>query len=32
MLVDEPFARALQNSETCVLVKNHWYGKLVSSL
>ena len=32
ILVDEPFPRALQNFETCVLVNNHLYGKLVSSL
>ena len=32
MLADEPFARALQSLETCVLVNNNLCGKLVLSL
>ena len=32
MLADEPFAKALQISETCVSVNNNLSGKLLSSL
>ena len=32
MLVDEPFAKALQIFETCVLVNYNLCGKLVSSV
>ena len=32
ILDDKPFANALQILETCVLVDNNLYGKLVSSL
>ena len=32
ILADEPFAKALGNLETCVLVNNNLYRKLVSSL
>ena len=32
MLTGEPFAKAFENFETCVLVNNNLCGKLVSSL
>ena len=32
ILADEPFAKALRNFETCVLVNNNLCGKLFSSL
>ena len=32
MLADEPFAKALQSFETCVLVNNNLCRKLLSSL
>ena len=32
LLAYEPFAKALQSRETCVLVNNNLHGKLVSSL
>ena len=32
MLAHESFAKALRNSETCVLVNNNLCGKLFSSL
>ena len=32
ILADELFAKALQNLQTCVLVNNNLFGKLVSSL
>ena len=32
ILADEPFAKALRNFETCVLVNNSLCGKLFSSL
>ena len=32
ILADRTFAKALQNVETCVLVNNNLYEKLVSSL
>ena len=32
LLADKPFAKALRNLKICVLVKNNFCGKLVSSL
>ena len=32
ILADKPFAKALRNLKICVLVKNNFCGKLVSSL